>query len=29
VGDHSYTFLLPCCYLPYDVRVRTKLIFVL
>jgi hypothetical protein len=27
-GDHSYTFL-PCCYLAYDVRVRTKLIFVL
>ena len=24
-GDHSYTFL-PCCYLAYDVRVRTKLI---
>ena len=28
-GDHSYTFFLPCCYLAYDVRVRTKLIFVL
>ena len=27
-GDHSY-FFLPCCYLAYDVRVRTKLIFVL
>jgi hypothetical protein len=28
-GDHSYTFFLPCCYLAYDVRVRTKQIFVL
>jgi len=27
-GVHSYTFL-PCCYLAYDVCVRTKLIFVL
>ena len=27
-GDHSDTFLT-CCYLAYDVRVRTKLIFVL
>jgi hypothetical protein len=27
-GDHSYTFL-PCCYLAYYARVRTKLIFVL
>ena len=26
-GAHSYTFLLFCC-LAYDVRVRTKLIFV-